>query len=1477
MRNVLLLSLLFVFVSHGLKAATYYWVGGDYGAMDVAANWSTTLGGAGGSVVPGSADFVIVDGSNIGGGLAGEAFLYRTSNMTVRRFILQNGASVKLLMRYSALTFGRSSAADGAHLLVETGSKLILYKDVNLTAANGSYIQIDGELEVYENRAFNMQNSASAIVNGSLLVKGTLNCGAKVITGTGSVTFEDGATLSTALPIDAASGSIRTSGATYADGMNFTFTNGGAIDAGAVPSSLYGVLSMNGTGTLTISQPLTIGQGGTLDYMTGTINPNSNLILADGCIISRGNGSLSTFPALPAWYDLVYRGVDKSTGTEFTGNVRNLTVNLANATNIVTQQIAKTIPGTLTLSKGLWNTGGREFKLTKATQEMVKSGSKDSYITGLLTLELPAGYIHGTMRLPVGTGANFQMLELQNTTTDAPVTLTLRAYDAGTGGTAGVGMSALEGSPEGTGLYYHATVTGGNISSRVFYSRATDFSTDTWQLAMSSAEAGTYSHIPSLRHWDYKNAIRSDSAITFLPVTYFKLGVIGIWDNALRDTYIGKIKTDGSYAVDSIGKGVLVGTFRQYLTVSPGATFEIYNADNSIPADTDTLTGEMRVDVTSFTGSVRSYDLVVPRPLACKVTEAPINISDGLIDSQWDLYYPVAEDAYAIENQVVNPGFSASDLTASFRLLSDTDYLYILVEVQDDAIQGLENFAGPWADDCVELFIDANNSKGTTYETVPVSEPIDFQLGFVPGSPTVFKGYMNNNSAFTDIDLQVDFDQGTTAEGYWMEIRFPWDALDVTITPGHLFGLDIGINDDDDGGERDGKLGWYDAHERDWAWDKPCVFGTLEALLYLPDLRYATHDIDLTTLMASDTLNAEVSIHNSGLAHPESECKLRFYLSQDNANLISPADVQLGQWIEVPRVDKGSTSATLSSEVVIPSNTYEGLYYLKLFIDADKELFELSENNNIAIHSLVVTAPDTSRRIVGGTWFDLDWQPAVPGSATVTFIESGIVDIVSRSCQTGSLTVRPGAGVTISANRHLQVNGDLVLESPENSGATAGLVDATTTGNGLTVTGTATIERFVTRNEWHYLSSPVQNASTKVLTRLTGVGWNPNVFSYDESAIWPDGWTTAHDGKGGSGLPLVPGTGYAVFSNVYNTFLFKGIPNSGNLNLTLSATDHDLDGLDSHEGWNLVGNPYPSPVNWDDMIAQGLVSDVDHALYFWDGNKYSCYVAGGTWYAPAGIVTSPYIPAMQSFFVKASGMSPAINFRNTVREHNSTILYKKQVAEPSLVLSVSGNAQTDGLYLRNLPGATPEHDGAFDAYKLLTDDPAIPQLFSITQAGTKLAVATEPFWPATMQLGFQGQGEFTISLDRFYLPDNQRVFLVDQQTGITSELGKSSYTFVHDASSSETRFTLQFDCQTGIEQPVLKQDVAVYRAWGDVVVSVPETTERYTVEIVDMNGKCLWNSEETTSVVRIGMGDRKGIFVVKVNQSSACSSHKVVF
>ena len=181
---------------------------------------------------------------------------------------------------------------------------------------------------------------------------------------------------------------------------------------------------------------------------------------------------------------------------------------------------------------------------------------------------------------------------------------------------------------------------------------------------------------------------------------------------------------------------------------------------------------------------------------------------DGMAEDIWS-----ESRQYKIGNVIYSPISSDEDFSASYKAIFDTENLYLLVDVTDD---NLKNDSDEyWLDDCIEVFIDADNSKSDGYGDN------DYQYYFewddaVPGMGEARRGRTGN----------VSFAIARTETGYRAEIRLPWSTLGTKPSAGAKIGLDVHVNDDDDGGDRDSKLTWRG--KEDNAWQTPQAFGTAE-------------------------------------------------------------------------------------------------------------------------------------------------------------------------------------------------------------------------------------------------------------------------------------------------------------------------------------------------------------------------------------------------------------------------------------------------------------------------------------------------------------------------------------------------------------------------------------------------------------------------------------------------------------------------
>ena len=155
-----------------------------------------------------------------------------------------------------------------------------------------------------------------------------------------------------------------------------------------------------------------------------------------------------------------------------------------------------------------------------------------------------------------------------------------------------------------------------------------------------------------------------------------------------------------------------------------------------------------------------------------------------------------------------------NDLSAVWQSHWDNNNLYIRVDAIDDKF--VRDSKNPWGDDSIELYIDADGSRSAHYDGKNDFHLIyrwkDYKVNLSQNSPR--RGNMNIQQTMTK-----------TNKGYSLETAIPWKSLGIKPLAGKAIGIDVQINDDDNGKDRDAKLAWH--AKQDTSWKNPKQFGRL--------------------------------------------------------------------------------------------------------------------------------------------------------------------------------------------------------------------------------------------------------------------------------------------------------------------------------------------------------------------------------------------------------------------------------------------------------------------------------------------------------------------------------------------------------------------------------------------------------------------------------------------------------------------------
>ncbi len=257
---------------------------------------------------------------------------------------------------------------------------------------------------------------------------------------------------------------------------------------------------------------------------------------------------------------------------------------------------------------------------------------------------------------------------------------------------------------------------------------------------------------------------------------------------------------------------------------------------------------------------------------------------------------------------------------------------------------------------------------------------------------------------------------------------------------------------------------------------------------------------------------------------------------------------------------------------------------------ADYDLLTIHYDNNGGANYSYTTKYGTAQ---AGNWnAAATWNAGVvppDGSDVIIGHAVTVTNAVSSPAVCNDLIITLGS-LTVSVGDGLTVNGNLT----NNSFATDLTVVSDATGNGSlivsgTVTGSATVQRYMSgwtsaSDGWHLISAPVTNFTISGSDFVPTLG-DDDLFKYDETAA-TNSWLNYNGGTFGD-TQFEIGKGYLASYKVSATKTFTGVINVG----TVTKGSLGYTPGSPNEGWNLLGNPYTSAIDWD-LITKSSNVDV---------------------------------------------------------------------------------------------------------------------------------------------------------------------------------------------------------------------------------------------------------------------------------------------
>lgn len=383
-----------------------------------------------------------------------------------------------------------------------------------------------------------------------------------------------------------------------------------------------------------------------------------------------------------------------------------------------------------------------------------------------------------------------------------------------------------------------------------------------------------------------------------------------------------------------------------------------------------------------------------------------------------------------------------------------------------------------------------------------------------------------------------------------------------------------------------------------------------------------------------------------------------------------------------------------------------------------------------------------------------NWSAGVPnGYSNITVSSGNVVLNTNHTIYNGtSLTLSGTSTLTINPTRTLTIagtadfGGKLVTVKSDATGTGAiGQISGT-----LTNASNVSVERYIPASaskKYKFLSSAVSttvedwrneifitgggasNEFSQVGNnniKLNGLDWtlsgSPSMYGYTEnlnSGSLNSRWVAITN----SSNSITLGKGYRTFirgdrsqagvlDNSIATQSEVTITSVGTINQGSTTLPTTYNGAGTDNGWNLVGNPYPSSIDWN-ATTGWTKTNVSGSIYIYNPTSNSYGSFDGT--TSTNGVTR-YISSGQGFFVRTTGASPILSCTESVKSGNAGAdLFKTENENMLRIRLIKNIANYDETVIRFYEGKQNEFSETDDVRKLMNPTINIYSYFGDSQ------------------------------------------------------------------------------------------------------------------------------------------------------------------
>ena len=522
------------------------------------------------------------------------------------------------------------------------------------------------------------------------------------------------------------------------------------------------------------------------------------------------------------------------------------------------------------------------------------------------------------------------------------------------------------------------------------------------------------------------------------------------------------------------------------------------------------------------------------------------------------------------------------------------------------------------------------------------------------------------------------------------------------------------------------------------------------------------------------------------------------------------------------------------------------------------------------------------------TWDGTTWSNGIPDNSidaliTGSYDTSINGDFICKNLNvssTGSVVIATSTSIIVQTN--LDNLGSFTIED---KGSLLMLDDSGT------VFGNYLVKRNTPNNldiyMYSFFSSPMVEEDSNINTIFDPT----DIIYYWDTTNNPTYYVfIPHEDGMGNSNKLGLGKGYSVAPTSMTgvvTRTFTGKINTGDITVPVYYTDSSSS--PGQFGYNIIGNPYPSAIDWFAFKADNA-STITGTMYLFRDQTGSVQY-GSDYIAVNKLGTVPYdegnefVGSAQGFVVRTNANGNVL-FKNSHRVANNEQFFRNSTQSRLSTagnswLKISGTANKSSILIGFNSNGTTEFDDDYDGAFIGAADPL--QFYSLM--GTeKLLINAQPELTSpnnvSIPLGIKPEstGFYTISIEEEFINPDYLIILEDTQTSTITDLGLGDYSFnVSSTIEDNSRFIIHYEYDTtlGNSNLINEDDFKIYFNENNLNLKITDGQSLpETVSVYSLNGRLVFKSSYAEIISTNNLPS--GVYVINLNFNDKKVVPKVV-